>query len=139
MKSEIVLLALQRTTHTTLHWLAGELDGLGLASAEINVMAILADGHPRRVSDLAAAAGVRPSTMTSLLDRLQKRGYIGRGSPEPSDRRVVTVSLTEQGAVAAEEVRRAVTDLEKRALGGVSGSALAGFHEVLRALSEAAE
>lgn len=139
VKSETVLLALQRATHATSKRLSSELDDLGLSPAELNVMAILSDGAPRRASDLAAEAGVRPSTMTNLVDRLQKRGYTGRGAPDLGDRRVVWVFLNDLGKIAAERIRRAIADLEKQALGGVSKSAVAGFHEVLRALTEAAE
>lgn len=138
MISEIVLLALQRTTHTTLHRLTSELAELDLTSAEINTLAILADGRIRGVSELAAEAGARPSTMTSLLDRLQKRGHIDR-SMLVGDRRAILIELTDSGKAAAKRIRTAMTDLEQRALGRLPESALAGFHDVLRALSEAAE
>jgi DNA-binding MarR family transcriptional regulator len=131
-------LALQRATHTTVHRLTSELDDLDLTPAEINALAILSDGRARGVSELAAEAGARPSTMTSLLDRLQKRGHVARGA-ESGDRRVVLVSLTESGEAAATQIRSTMIDLERRALGELPDSAVAGFHDVLRALSEAAE
>jgi DNA-binding MarR family transcriptional regulator len=136
--SEIVLLALQRATHATLQRLTSELAELELPPAEINAMAILGDGGVRAVSQLASAAGVRASTMTSVLDRLQKRGYVAR-STSAGDRRVVLVSLTEPGEAAAKLIRGTMGDLEKRALGNLPASAIAGCQDVLRALSEAAE
>lgn len=139
MKSENVLLALQRATHTTSQRLLGELDGLDLTVAEINVLVILSDGNARGVSELAAEVGARASTMTSVLDRLQKRGYLARSSPSLRDRRVVLVLLTEPGQDVAARIRKTVTDLEQRALSGLPESAVAGFHKVLRALSEAAQ
>jgi DNA-binding MarR family transcriptional regulator len=137
VKSGIVLLALQRATHTTLHRLTGELADLGLTAAEINALAILSDARARGVSELAAEAGARPSTMTSLLDRLEQRGHVAR-STEAGDRRVVRISLTEPGEAAAKRIRSTMIELERRALGGLPDSAVAGFHDVLRALSEAA-
>ncbi len=77
--AESVLLALQRATHVTLHALSRELASLGLTAAEINALANLADGRARTVSELGAATGSRPTTVTSVLDRLEQRGHITRG------------------------------------------------------------
>ncbi|MFJ6485212.1 MULTISPECIES: MarR family winged helix-turn-helix transcriptional regulator [unclassified Streptomyces] len=141
MKSETVpsdwsaLLALQRATHATLQVLAGELVDLDLTASEINALANLADGHGRTVSELGAAVGTRPSTLTSVLDRLERRGHITRGA-RPGDRRAVLVVLTDSGQVAAARIRRTITDLERRALDGLSPEAVAGLRAALRAMTE---
>jgi DNA-binding MarR family transcriptional regulator len=129
------ILALQRATHATLHALAAELASLGLTSAEINALANLADGRGRTVSALSAAAGTRPTTLTSVLDRLERRGHITRGN-RPGDRRSVYVDLTAAGRRAAGTIRQALTNLEQRALGDLPAEAVAGFHAVLQALTE---
>ncbi|MGW1766940.1 MarR family winged helix-turn-helix transcriptional regulator [Streptomyces sp. NPDC002073] len=129
------LLALQRATHVTLQLLAAELSALELTPSETNALAILADGRARTVSELGAAAGTRPTTLTSVLDRLERRGHISRGA-RPGDRRVVVVELTGSGREAAGAVREAVAGIEERALGGLSAQALAGFNTALHALAE---
>jgi DNA-binding MarR family transcriptional regulator len=129
------ILALQRATHATLHALAAELASLDLTSAEINALANLADGRGRTVSALGAAAGTRPTTLTSVLDRLERRGHITRGN-RPGDRRSVYVDLTATGRRAAGTIRHALTDLEERALGDLPVEAVTGFHAVLQALTE---
>ena len=129
------LLALQRATHVTLHALSRELASLGLTAAEINALASLADGRARTVSELGAATGTRPTTVTSVLDRLEQRGHITRG-PRPGDRRAVLIELTSTGRQAAATVRRTLAGLEQRALAGLDAGALAGFHAVLQALME---
>ncbi|SFX10919.1 MarR family protein [Streptomyces atratus] len=102
MKSESVssewsaLLALQRVTHATLQVLAAELVDLDLTASEINALANLADGRGRTVSELGAAVGTRPTTLTSVLDRLERRGHITRGA-SPGDRRAVLIELTSSG------------------------------------------
>ncbi|WP_380281080.1 MarR family winged helix-turn-helix transcriptional regulator [Kitasatospora purpeofusca] len=130
------ILALQRATHVTLQVLAAELAGLDLTPSETNALAILADGRSRTVSELGTAAGTRPTTLTSVLDRLERRGHITRGT-RPADRRVVVVELTPSGRAVAETVRQTLGALEARALEGLSAESLAGFHHVLRALTEA--
>ena len=130
------LLALQRATHATLQVLTAELVDLDLTASEINALAILADGHGRTISELGAAAGTRPTTLTSVLDRLERRGHITRGA-RPSDRRVVVIELTSSGRLAADTIRQTVAEVEARALDGLPAEAVVGFHTVLRALAEA--
>ncbi|GAA1071240.1 hypothetical protein GCM10009665_78700 [Kitasatospora nipponensis] len=141
MKSESVssewsaLLALQRATHATLQVLAAELVDLDLTPSEINALANLADGQGRTVSALGAAVGTRPTTLTSVLDRLERRGHITRGT-RPGDRRAVLIELTASGRVAAATIREAITDLERRALHGLPADAIAGLRAALQALTE---
>ena len=130
-----VLLALQRATHATWHTLAAELAGLELTASEINALASLADGRARTVSELGAATGTRPTTLTSVLDRLERRGHLTRGA-RPGDRRAVLIELTPAGRQAAGRIRQALAGLERRALAGLPDGAVAGFHAVLHALAE---
>ena len=133
--NEPALLALQRAAHVTLHALSRELTSLGLTAAEINALANLADGQARTVSELGAATGTRPTTVTSVLDRLERRGHITRG-PRPGDRRAVLIELTGTGRQAAATIGQTMAGLEQRALAGLDAGALAGFHAVLQALME---
>ena len=128
-----VLLALQRATHATLHWIAAELVDLDMTASEINALANLADGQGRTVSQLGAAVGGRPTTLTSVLDRLERRGHITR-SGLAGDRRSVLIELTDSGHAAAGVITQTLADLERRALEGVPAEAVAGFHTVLDAL-----
>lgn len=141
MKSETVpprrsaLLALQRATHATLQLIAAELADLDLTASEINALANLADGQGRTVSQLGAAAGTRPTTLTSVLDRLERRGHITRGTIA-GDRRSVLVELTDSGQAAAAVIRQALTALESRALDGLPRDAITGFYAVVDAFSK---
>jgi len=129
------LLALQRATHATLQVLAVELAGLGLTGSEINALANLADGRSRSVSELGRAVGTRPTTLTSVLDRLERRGHITR-SPRPGDRRGVLIELTSSGRNAAATIRNAITGIEQRALGPLPAEAIAALCTALQAFTE---
>ena len=129
------LLALQRATHATLQVLAVELAGLGLTGSEINALANLADGRSRSVSELGRAVGTRPTTLTSVLDRLERRGHITR-SPRPGDRRAVLIELTSSGRNAAATIRNAITRIEQRALGPLPAEAIAALCTALQAFTE---
>jgi DNA-binding MarR family transcriptional regulator len=131
---ELLLVVLQRATHVTLQVLGTELAELGLSASEINVLANLADGQARTVSELGVAAGVRPTTLTGVLDRLEQKGHITRAA-RPGDRRAVEIALTEVGVKSAGQVQRAFAAVEERALAGMSAGALNQARRVLTALA----
>ncbi len=114
------LLALQRATHANSQVLCAELVDLDLTASE---------------SELGAAVGTRPTTLTSVLDRLERRGHITRGT-RPGDRRVVLIELASSGQLAATTIRQAIAGLEHRALDGLPGDAIACLRAALQALTE---
>jgi DNA-binding MarR family transcriptional regulator len=87
------------------------------------------------VSELGAAVGTRPTTLTSVPDRLERRGHITRGT-RPGDRRAVLIELTSPGQQTATTIRQAIAGLEHRALDGLSTDAIAGLRAALQALTE---
>ncbi len=129
-----VLAALHRATHVTLHALADRLSALDLTAAEQNVLAVLADGRSRAVGELAAATGTRPTTLTSVLDRLERKSQLTR-QLDPADRRSFRIVLTSAGRQSARTVQAAVRELERTALASVTAADVAGFLAVARALT----
>ena len=127
------LLAVQRATHHTLDLLTERLTALGLSAAEINVLATLADGRPRTVSQLADDVGSKPTTMTSILDRLARRAFITRRE-HPTSRRSVMVALTTAGARAAAVARAAVAELDTELLDGLSKAEITSLRRGLEHL-----
>jgi DNA-binding MarR family transcriptional regulator len=131
-----VILALHRATHATLHALTTALADLDLPAADINVLANLADGVPRTVGALATATATKPSTLTSLLDRLTRRSYVERQA-DLADRRSFAVVLTPDGLAAAQRAAAAIADLERQAMATMTPAQRAGFHAVIDALTVA--
>jgi DNA-binding MarR family transcriptional regulator len=131
---ELLLALLQRATHVTLQMLGTELADLGLTASELNVLANLADGRPRTVSEIGVAAGVRPTTLTGVLDRLSDKGLLARAA-RARDRRAVEISLTAAGVRSAARVAEAFAALESRALDGVPETAITQARRVLTALA----
>jgi DNA-binding MarR family transcriptional regulator len=131
-----VILALHRATHATLHALTTALADLDLPAADINVLANLADGVPRTVGALATVTATKPSTLTSLLDRLTRRSYVERQA-DLADRRSFAVVLTPDGLAAAQRAAAAIADLERQALATMTPAQRAGFHAVIDALTVA--
>ena len=101
----------QQVTHRLLAALDDALADLGLSSGEINALACM--GEQTTVRDLVTATAQRPSTLTGVLDRLERRGLIERAA-NPADRRSVLVRLTPGGRAHAARVATAYEDLERR-------------------------
>ena len=127
--------ALHRATHVTLQVLAASLADLDLTGSEQNVLAVLADRRPRTVGRLAAETGTRPTTLTSVLDRLERKGLLVR-ELDRADRRSFRIVLTAAGRRTAGTVQAAVRELEQTALASVGPQDIAGFRAVARALTE---
>jgi DNA-binding MarR family transcriptional regulator len=96
----------QRVTHRLLSALDDELEGLDLSAAEINVLACLTETERPTVRLLGDATAQRPSTLTGVLDRLERRRLVERRA-NPADRRSTLVVLTPAGRAAARKVANA--------------------------------
>lgn len=68
----------------------------GVTSAQLWAMSELASRPGSNVSDLARSMSIHQSTVSNLLDKLERKGLINR-ERKSLDQRVVTVQLTETG------------------------------------------
>jgi MarR family transcriptional regulator, organic hydroperoxide resistance regulator len=128
-----LIASLEATVHRVLDHLAVELADLDLSHAEINALAALRPGAARAVRELVPATGQRPSTLTGVLDRLERKRLVRR-RVNPTDRRSFTVELTAAGEAAAARIHGAFEALDARVLGDVPPTAAEGFHYVLDTL-----
>lgn len=112
--SEPPLIAVwQQITHRLLAALDDALADLRLSAGEINALACFAGRDAVSVRELVGATAQRPSTLTGVLDRLERRGLVERGA-NPKDRRSVLVRLTPDGRAHAARVAEAYGELERR-------------------------
>jgi DNA-binding MarR family transcriptional regulator len=127
--------ALERTTHVVALWIERTFPDLRLTQAEAHVLAYLADHAPCSINDLHYSFGHKRSTLTSLLDRLEDRGWIRR-SAHPTSRRLVVVLLTDDGRTIAARVREAVRGLEESVLSRAGSADVQSFLHVIEAVEE---
>ena len=108
---------------------------LRVPRSEAGVLAALSGGA-RRITELADREGHAQPTITQLVKRMEERGWVAR-ERDPSDGRVVLVSLTEAGAVTLERIRasyRAVLREHLAEMPDEQIAALAGATTALAAL-----
>jgi DNA-binding MarR family transcriptional regulator len=72
------------------------------------MLCILATTGPRGMTELAGLLGVEKAALTGLADRAERRGLLAR-APSATDRRAVSVSLTDAGRDAALAFHRDVS------------------------------
>ncbi len=106
-----------------------------LTRAEGGLLSTLGDG-PRRITELAVTEVLAQPTVTQLVDRLERRGLVRRDR-DAGDRRVVLVSITDDGRSVLERVRdeyRVVLRAAAQALPDDDLAALASAAEALERL-----
>lgn len=67
-----------------------------MSLTSVSVLRSLESAGPTRLTELASSQGVTQPGMTQLVTRLERDGYVERGS-QHGDARVVLVSLTDAG------------------------------------------
>jgi DNA-binding MarR family transcriptional regulator len=72
------------------------LAALGLSGRQYTVLAILSADAPPSQLDLAGMCGLLPAQIVSVIDELERRGFVARQRSE-TDRRRSVVTLTERG------------------------------------------
>ena len=72
---------------------------------EHNVLLLLYQHGARKPMDLVAASLMQPAKVTRALDKLEKAGAVKR-RPDPTDRRSITIELTDTGQALIEAANR---------------------------------
>jgi MarR family transcriptional regulator for hemolysin len=103
--------------------------GIGQA-AWMTIATIAKSDAPMSQRALADLVGVEGPSMVSMLDRLERDGYVTR-APCPNDRRVKLAHLTDAGRTVYAEVRKVAEAFRTELLAGVDPDALAAAARVL--------
>jgi DNA-binding MarR family transcriptional regulator len=103
------------TAAVMLHGLVG--DHIGLSATDLKALDLLQRMGPQTAGEIATHTGLATASVTSLIDRLERKGFVRRAG-DPADRRRVVVTLTRkvEQAVAPlfRGLNRRMLDLSKR-------------------------
>ena len=114
--------------------LAGRVEATGLQAPEAHLVSFLRSYGPCPIGEIRRVFGVKRSTLTSMLDRLEERGVLHR-TPSPADRRSFLVELSESGRGMADLVNRPVQELERNIRAEIDEQDLRGFDRVMAAIA----
>jgi DNA-binding MarR family transcriptional regulator len=107
----------------------------GLSSGEAHLLGYCSLYGPCPIGELHRVFGVQRSTLTSVLDRLEQRGWLSR-SPNPHDRRSQLVSASKEGKKLAGKMRELHIAFEDDIVAAVSPAQLKAFQEVMAAIDQ---
>jgi DNA-binding MarR family transcriptional regulator len=82
------------------------------------------------LTEISSGLMLENPTVTGLIDRLEKSGYVKR-SGHPSDRRVYLVYLTEKGSIVANRALPIIKRLNEQIKEGYSEEEIESFKKVL--------
>jgi DNA-binding MarR family transcriptional regulator len=105
----------------------------GLSPSEGHVLSYLRGYGPAPVGELVRVFGIKQSTLTSMLDRLEQAGLVRR-ELNPDDRRSFLVHLSDDGAALTKRTNRILQKLEDEIRGRVSARDVKGFQAVMEAV-----
>jgi len=108
-----------------------------LTQGEAHILGLLAHSGRAHVADLHRGLAHKRSTLTSILDRLARRGLITR-TVGATDRRKFVVRLTAKVRKLAKRVQRHLSTLERAVVRRVSAANIKGFNKVVATLEQEA-
>jgi len=102
-----------------------------ISAAQLNCILTLYEYGPLPPSKIADHMMVKSSTVTGVVDRLEKKGLAERMRNSP-DRRVITIQLTEEGKELAEN---APPPIQQKIIDGLKNIGNAKKEQIVRSLN----
>ena len=107
----------------------------GVSPTEGHILTYLRGYAPASVGDLVRVFGIKQTTFTSMLDRLEAAGLVRR-EVNPEDRRSFLVHLTDEGVGLTDRLNGVLVDLEAEIRAHLRPEEVEGFRAVMRAVDE---
>ncbi len=109
-------------------------EGIGtIKPAYLGVLLALWNEDGLKANELGKRAGLEPSTMTGLLDRMERDGVLKR-KPDPNDRRANRIHLTKEGFNAEVSATKVVSNTLEKVLNTIDDKDIETTKNVLRTI-----
>ena len=128
-----VLHQIGRVCGSNYHRLRELLEGLGLYKGQPPVLKALWEQDGMTQSDLADALDRSPSTITKMVQRMERSGFLER-RPDPDDERVSRVHLTAMGRRVQSDVEAVFQRFAEEIFAGFTEEELASLYAMLQRL-----
>lgn len=126
--------ALGRLCHLQHNRIHDLMDDLGLYRGQGRALDILWQNDGCTHGDLAQALGVQPATVSKMIQRMERAGFVGRRA-DPKDQRVSRVFLSETGRQLKQQVDARFDQLEREAIQGLSPDEILTLRHLLAHVS----
>jgi len=108
---------------------------LGVSPVEGHLLTYLRSYAPAPIAELVRVFGIKQSTFTSLLDRLEEGGLVRR-EVNPDDRRSFLIHVTGEGRELADRINQRLLELEEAIRSRLEPDEVEGFRAVMEAIEE---
>lgn len=108
---------------------------VGLTGPQLTVLKLLETFQDLSLSSLSERIRAQNSTVTGIIDRMEREGLVGR-ERSTSDRRVVHIKLTDKGEKLAREIRVEPLEIFRSALTSLTHSDLRDLLRILMKLQK---
>ena len=105
-------------------------NGIEVTPIQVMLLFYLQKNNGLSLTQISQGLKLENPTVTGLIDRLEKLGYVRR-SDHPNDRRIYLVYLTEKGNKVANKALPIVKKINEQIKEGYSEKEMAGFKKVL--------
>jgi len=106
-------------------------EGITVTPVQTAILALLIEQDSRTMSELSTILSIDNSTMTGLVDRLERAGFVQRRSGT-KDRRISQIAITGAGIDEAGRAIVVIGRVNEEIKAGFSGEDVAAFKAVLR-------
>lgn len=108
--------------------------GVDLTRPQCYLLSLISNEEPCKITSLAQKLGVRPSTISTMINRLVDEGFVSREYGH-NDRRNVLVSITERGKEVLERDVENYGQVLQRFIGSLEPSELETFTRTFEKIS----
>ena len=124
---------LARASHTVYREFHAQVHAVGLSSLQWRLLATLSDGDGLTIGELAREILAQQPTLTKLVQRMEKAGWVRRGE-DPADARRTLVFETAQGRATVAALLTQAKAHEASLLQGFSQRDVTALKKILRTL-----
>jgi DNA-binding MarR family transcriptional regulator len=106
-------------------------ENVRVTTAQAGILFLLKQKDGRTMSELSQILSIDNSTITGLVDRLEKTGLVRRDA-SPHDRRASHVFINPQGIEEVDKAKRVIRMVNQEIKNGFSAEELESFNRILR-------
>ncbi len=106
-------------------------ENIKVTTAQAGILFFLKQKNGQSMSELSQVLSVDNSTLTGLIDRLERSGFVRRNS-NPGDRRALNIDITDTGVRELEKAKTVIRKINDEIKAGFSEQEMESFKKVLQ-------
>jgi DNA-binding MarR family transcriptional regulator len=106
-------------------------ENVKVTTAQAGILFLIKQKSGQSMSELSQILSVDNSTLTGLVDRLERAGFVRRNS-NPDDRRALNIDITEAGIRELEKAKVVIRRINEEIKAGFSEQEMDSFKKVLQ-------